>query len=263
MLGILKSRHQSLLSLFEFLEEKSPIFILKWLQKFIARPSKSFSTYGEDVVLKGILDRYTFKSGKSINFSYIDIGGWRPISASNTYLFYKAGKRGTIVEPNSHFEKSWRACRPQDRFLRAACSNSSFANLNYFHKSAASNTLSKEFASMITKSSGLNVTKTLAVPTLSLNEIVEKHLEFFAGPFILDLDIEGLDFEVIREFDFSGSKRPIIILVEDGISNGKRISESDISKHLISCGYGLACRVILTSIFIDSSSDLAHQVDLV
>lgn len=161
MLEVLKIGRRSLLPLFEFTEEKSPIFILKWLQKFIARPTKSFSTYGEDVVLKGILDRYTFRSGMLINFSYIDIGGWRPISGSNTYLFYRAGKRGTIVEPNSHFEKSWKACRPEDRFLRVACSNSSIAYLNYFHKSAASNTLSEEFASIIVKSQGFNVTKNI------------------------------------------------------------------------------------------------------
>lgn len=263
MLKVLRNKKQSLRVIFELAEYKSPILILLWLQKLIAQPTKSFSIYGEDVVIKGILDRYAFRSGKIINFSYIDIGGWRPISGSNTFLFYQAGKRGTIVEPNSHFEKSWKACRPGDKFMRVACSNSDTAYLNYFHAGAASNTLNEEFAEQIAKSQDFVVTKRIQVPTLTLNKIVEKHLEFFSGPFILDIDIEGLDFEVIEEFDFQELKRPLIILVEDGLNDGHRISESKITKHLIKHGYGLACRVVLTSIFIDLSSDLANQVDFV
>ena len=261
MLNVLRIKKRSLRAVFEFAEEKSPIFILKLVQKLIARSIKSFSIYGEDVVLKGILDRYTFQSGKVIDFSYIDIGGWRPISGSNTFLFYQAGKRGTIVEPNSHFEKSWKACRPEDKFMRVACSNSDIAYLNYFHAGAASNTLDEQFAKQITNSQDFVITKRIQVPTLSLNKIVELHIELFSGPFILDIDIEGLDFEVIEEFDFKEQKRPLIILVEDGLNGGLPISESKISKHLNKHGYGLACRVVLTSIFIDLSSDLAQQVD--
>jgi FkbM family methyltransferase len=249
--------------LLEFIEGGAPGLILKALQNLIARPKKSFSLYGEDVVLKGIFDRYTFQTGKVIDFSYIDIGGWRPISGSNTYLFYKAGSRGTVIEPNLHFKKSWRACRPGDNLINVACSNSKIAFLNYFHAGAASNTLSEDFASKISSSQNFEVIQQIQVPTQTLSEIIDSHLTIFPGPFLLDLDIEGLDFDVIREFHFADPKRPLVILIEDTADVGSRISESSISKLLFKQRYGLAARVALTSIFINLDSELADQVSLV
>jgi FkbM family methyltransferase len=263
VLGISGKTRLALREKLEFIEKSAPSLILRALQNLIARPIKSFSFYGEDVVIKGIFERYTFQTGKVINYSYVDIGGWRPISGSNTYLFYKAGSRGTIVEPNLQFKKSWQACRPGDKFINVGCSNSKKAFLNYFHAGAASNTLSEEFASKISRSQNFEVTQQIQVPTLTLNEIIDSHLINFPGPFILDLDIEGLDFDVIKEFYFIDLKRPLVILIEDTADFGERISESNISKLLVKKRYGLAARVALTSIFIDLDTDLASQIDIV
>jgi hypothetical protein len=90
---------------------------------------------------------------------------------------------------------------------------------------------------------GNTVKHSLTVPVISVNEIIH---EYFKGlPIhILSIDIEGVDKEVLAEFDF-GFVRPSIIAVENFI--GERILDDVMLKH----NYGMYAYNTINTIYVD------------
>jgi FkbM family methyltransferase len=245
---------------FQKLEIHGPKIFLSILAKVVGRKKASFSFYGEDLVLQGLIERINFETGQSLKLSYIDIGAWQPIRGSNTYKIYRQGGSGTVVEPNPHFLKLWKSVRPRDNFLQVACGNSDFAELHIFHENAASNTLSESFVDYIESSQSYTVKRKVRVKCLSLQEIIQIHLSKFDQDFVLDLDIEGLDEEVITSYDFPNGFRPILILLEDILLPEQGLTSTLSAKHLESLKYKVVGRTALTTIFIDLESNLLHQM---
>ena len=123
--------------------QSSPFKLLTlFVENFTSHKRMFYSIYGEDAIIMGLLDRYAMQAGRQLNLSYIDIGAWRPIKGSNTYFLYKMGSTGTVVEPNPHFKRLWKAVRPRDNYLAFGCGLEKSADLQIFHPSAASNTFS-------------------------------------------------------------------------------------------------------------------------
>ena len=222
----------------------------------IKLPTKYYSFYGEDAVIQGILDKYKFDNGEEFNLSYIDIGAWRPIKGSNTYFLYKKGMNGTVVEPNPYFKKLWDSVRPQDQYLQFGCSNSPKESLQIFHSSAASNTMHIEFMKKISTEQHLKISGQLDVECLTIQEIIHLHQKLTSTPFLLDIDIEGLDFEVIKAFNFEKNLRPTLILIEEWLEQSENINSSEIFQYLESRDYLLIGKTVLTSIYIDKHSQL-------
>src|SRR3954453_21218777 len=75
-----------------------------------SRPS--FSQQGEDLIVESICGFLKIE-----NPTYLDIGAADPIVSSNTYLFYRKGCRGVLVEPNPAFCRELRRVRPKDTVL--------------------------------------------------------------------------------------------------------------------------------------------------
>jgi hypothetical protein len=176
---------RTLRNILENLEVRSPRLILSVIEYLISRPKLSFSFYGEDLVIQGLLSRFEFENGFKLSLSYIDIGAWRPIQGSNTYNLYRAGACGTAVEPNPHFKRMWKTVRPRDTFLPVGCSNVKTQSLKIFHRSAASNTLSESFAKTISTGQNLGVDTVIEVRCMTLEEIIQKHLESNRNAFTL------------------------------------------------------------------------------
>jgi hypothetical protein len=93
-----------------------------------------------------------------------------------------------------------------------------------------------------------HVLKTEARP---LVEIVKIHQARFKGNFILDLDIEGSDLEIILSYDFVSNPRPAIILIEDIPSSMNIDIPSPIHSYLTKSKYVLVGRSVVTSIYVD------------
>jgi FkbM family methyltransferase len=240
----------------EFVEPALPKFLIKFIELMIKLPTSHYSFYGEDAVIQGILDKYKFDNGEDFNLSYIDIGAWRPIKGSNTYFLYKKGIQGTVVEPNPYFKRLWDSVRPRDQYLQFGCSNSSKENLQIFHSSAASNTMNVEFMNKISTEQQLKISNQLEVDCLTLKEIILLHQKLTPTPFLLDIDIEGLDFEVIKTFSFEEKLRPSLIMIEEWLDQNENIYLSKIFKYLELKDYLLVGKTILTSIYIDKHSKL-------
>lgn len=230
----------------------------KLVEKITANKRSFYSIYGEDAIIMGIIDRHAMHTGKQIELSYIDIGAWRPIKGSNTYFLYKKGCAGTVVEPNPHFQRMWNAIRPRDTYLAIGCGLQQSANLQIFHPSAASNTMSEVFAEAISNSQSAKVTQSLTVPLRSLQEIITSHVANYNLPFLLDLDIEGMDYEVISSYNFPEGYRPIIILIEDKPPIGDSTDSLLIHNFMTSKNYKLIARTVMTAIYVDENSTLVY-----
>lgn len=240
----------------ELVEPKLPILLIKIIELTIGTRFKSFSFYGEDAILQGILKRYKFIFGRELELSYIDIGGWRPVKGSNTYFLYRKKLYGTVVEPNPYFKNIYTAVRPRDVYLEVGCHVDNQTSLYRFNESAASNSMDLVFAKSISKVQNVRIQDQITVNCLTLDEIVTSHLKHYSKPFILDIDIEGSDYDVINSFSFKDHLRPCLVIIEDWIGVEEKIQSSRITLHLENYGYELIGGTVLTSIFVDKKSEL-------
>ena len=218
------------------------------IEKLFSRRAHSYSFYGEDLLIRAIVNRIKYETGIELQLNYVDIGAWRPIRGSNTYSSYKLGSRGTVVEPNIAFRKHWRVLRPEDQFLQFACGKMSEAQFFLFQSGSPANTLDSNFAAKIGEKESRVLTESYMVKVMTLEDILEAHLNRFPGDYFLDIDVEGLDFEVITSFDFKSMLRPIILVVED---TEPMILQSQIHEHLVKLNYGLVARTPISSCYLD------------
>lgn len=182
----------------------------------------SFSKAGEDIQLFKLFNK--FKGG------YLDIGCFEPITFSNTYFFYLKGWRGFVVDPNPDLISNFAEVRPKDRFINRGISSTSGV-LKYYmlpQKMASMNTFDYSF---LEKNNLVSfIEKEIEVPLSSLEELIE---EFKLGNQIdfIDIDVEGLDFEVLRSNNWEKFRPPVVMvetdqpLVNDLTSNVTKLLE--------------------------------------
>tara|TARA_B100000678_G_scaffold287844_1_gene295165 strand:+ start:1642 stop:2217 length:576 start_codon:yes stop_codon:yes gene_type:complete len=145
------------------------------------------------------------------NGTYLDIGANHPFLISNTYLLYLKGWRGVTVEPIRSLWQMHRRWRPEDVSLNVAVGQKG-AMLFYELYPDVLSTASREVANAIEADGNGTIVDEYEVPIISGNSIMEKH---FAGRelTLLSIDVEGMDFEVLKSFDFT-EHRPRYVLLE-------------------------------------------------
>src|SRR5262245_28254872 len=83
---------------------------IEWTHRDLPKGTKlSFAQYGEDLVASGLFGTLNVKAP-----TYLDIGAYEPIDSNNTYLFYRRGARGVLVEPNVALTDKLKGTRPGD-----------------------------------------------------------------------------------------------------------------------------------------------------
>jgi FkbM family methyltransferase len=215
---------------------------------------ESYSSYGEDAMLNGVIKRLSWIMQKNLfdQNTYIDIGSFHPVKESNTYFLYKNGWAGTLVDPNSYFNVLVHELRPHDILYNCAVDIISGTREFYmFGDTDSSNTLSKEFADRKIESQHTGVSWTAQVPTKTLNDIINIHLEYFQRtPFLLNIDIEGLDLDVIKTY--SHDVRIPFVMVEDDTM--RAFTDSPIRQTMAEKGYLPISTTFLTTLYIDEQS---------
>lgn len=161
---------------------------------------RSYAQSGEDVILAHLFRWLGIK-----NPTYLDIGAHHPTWLSNTYLFYRAGSSGVCVEPDPDCCANIRKHRKRDVCLNVGVGVGDAKSLKlYVMTSRTLNTFSLEEAERCqnTKNYGdQRIERVIDVPVRSINEIMDEALP--NGVNLVSIDVEGLDFEIVREFRFS------------------------------------------------------------
>jgi FkbM family methyltransferase len=215
---------------------------------------ESYSSYGEDSILNGVIKRLSWLMGKDLfaQNTYIDIGSFHPVKESNTYFLYKKGWFGTLVDPNSYFNVLVHENRPNDILYNCAVDiQSGTKEFFMFGDMDSSNTLSPEFAERKRNSQHTAVSWTAQVPTKTINEIISIHLDYFQKtPFFMNIDIEGMDHEVVKTYTHD-VRIPFIMVEDDSMDmfNGSPIRQTMLEK-----GYCPIATSFLTTLYLDSES---------
>ena len=87
----------------------------------------AWSENGEDLIVESIC-RILERPGPT----YLDIGAADPTANSNTYLFYRKGCRGVLVEPNPSLCKRLAAVRPGDTVLNVGIGPDDRTEADYY-----------------------------------------------------------------------------------------------------------------------------------
>lgn len=170
----------------------------------------TYASDREDIIM---LD---YMLNRHVEFSYMDIGVCHPVIRNNTYLFYEKGfTNGVLVEPNTEMCRMAAEYRPKNKIVNVgAAPLPTNEELTYYYDSMhpGLNTFLKDVAA--SRGMDRNFRK---VPVKDINTIIVENYETY--PDVLDLDTEGLDYELLSHLDFD--RYPIeLICVETPAEGG-------------------------------------------
>jgi FkbM family methyltransferase len=200
-----------------------------------------FSESGEDIIL---LRLFNNKTGGF----YVDVGAFRPRKYSNTYLLYRFfGWNGINIDASSKAIALFDVERPNDINLHVAVGPSTSESVFWTLNEPATNTLSEaNLQRQLNKGKRIISQETVNVQPLSkiLNDYVPDGRDID----LLNIDVEGLDFEVLKSNDWT-RYRPKVILIEDYSVNEVGIENSEIYCFMKEMGYRLCSHTYDTSIY--------------
>lgn len=186
---------------------------------------------------------------KVANPTYIDIGAFHPIYHNNTYLFFKQGCRGVLVEPNVDMIEMLKTERPGDTVLNIGIGVTAEKEADYYcMNNPQLNTFSREEAEHCVKTSNeVRIEKVIKMQLVPVNEVLAQH---FPGKLnFLSIDVEGLDLAILKTLDF-GKYRPEVICAETLVFGENKLI-SEIGKFLASKDYVPCGGSFVNTLFVD------------
>lgn len=208
----------------------------------------SYSQCGEDMIA-----RFVFDALKIAKPSFLDIGAHHPSYLNNACAFYEAGSRGVNIEPDPELFARFPAARPQDLNLNIGIGPVA-GELEFFVMSARTlNTFSAAEAQAAVARGRARIERTVQLPVRPVGEVLERHFAA-AAPDLLSLDVEGLDLEILKAWDFS-RWRPRLACVETiRYDAGRSGTQSDeIETLLRDCGYFVYADTHINTLFVDKA----------
>ena len=196
---------------------------------------KSYAMDGEDLVIADY-----FKN-KQKGF-YVDVGCYHPIHRNNTFLLYKKGWNGINIDIHSFSIELFEYLRPNDLNYNFAISDKKEIINMYFQKELSQlSTIDFDQA----KKTLQGPIKEKKIQSYSLDEVFKfSNLENKKID-LLDIDVEGADFKVLKGLSFEMTN-PELICVE---IHDKNLKESETYKFLINLNYELIWSGVFSHIF--------------
>lgn len=148
---------------------------------------------------------------------YIDLGAAEPVTDSVTYAFYRRGWSGINVEPVRTLFDQLQAERPRDINLNIGAGAATGEQTLHELVGTGLSTFERKEAERLSQSVGCDVRKA-KTPIRTMGEVC-RELNFDTAH-ILKIDVEGMEEQALRGFDFDYC-RPWIVLVESTIPNSR------------------------------------------
>lgn len=207
----------------------------------------SYAQSGEDVIAK-----LFFEELRVARPTYLDVGAFLPAFANNTYLFYREGSRGVLVEPNVDLVPDLRSRRPGDTVLNVGIGLTDQASAEYYRLSLPQwNTFDRQEAERRVQKTkgGVVLEGVVKMPLVPINRILAEHFPN-GGPDFLSVDIESLDLAVLRTLDFTRF-RPKMICTETLVHLTLAMG-SETTPFLASHGYEVRGMTFANTLYVDS-----------
>lgn len=214
-------------------------------QGFIKKNYKIFySQFGEDRIINEILK----KNRKGI---YVDVGCYHPKKYSNTFLLYRDKKwRGINIDIEEEKIALFKILRPED--INICCPVSNFSKLVEVNKLGNFN-VGSYIKNIKKKKFNKNYKK-----TRSLNEILLSTRYKNNEIDLLNIDVEGNDFDVLKSINLN-KYNPKIIIIESHLKDINKIQSSKIYKYLIKFNYKLRSWSFYSLIFVKKKTNILRQ----
>lgn len=205
-----------------------------------------YSQFGEDIVLNEILNEQ-----KNDGF-FVDVGCYHPRKYNNTYMLYKRGWRGINIDMEEDKIRLFNMVRPQDtNVLSPVSDKQEEVTLYRYSKFGVGSTIDDQFAEQTTD----KIYDKQTVQTKTLNQIIEQSPYKQRQIDVLSIDVEGMDFRVLKSLDLEIYK-PKIMIVEDHHRSIGEILETDIYKYLQQNNYVLRSWTFYSLIFVLPEADI-------
>ncbi|HEV2479870.1 MAG TPA: FkbM family methyltransferase [Puia sp.] len=167
------------------------------------QPGKeTYSQHREDVFIWKFLQGYDLAGSM-----YVDVGANHPSDISNSYLLYRNGLQGVIIEPNPELIKLFQRFRKRDIALAIGCSNTNTVLPFHISKTPVLSSFTTD------KREDTRTFKTRYLPVMQLDHALSHiPLEFIS---LLSIDVEGLNVQVLQGATETAKKALMICLEFD------------------------------------------------
>ena len=220
-----------------------------------SQPKNSYSQCGEDL----IIDFYCKYMVRRPILSYLDIGAHHPYWLNNTAIFYEQGVRGVCIDPSKESSRLFQKMRPEDRFVRAAVGGTtSEAGTLYIMDEPALTTMNKSEADAYVREKGHKIVREESVDIISLNDLIDQHFDG-VGPTIMNLDIEGAEYDVMSSFDYA-ERSPYMICAET-LGYVSQIHNEELIDVLSRNGYRVVATTPINTVFVRADADPSRAPD--
>jgi FkbM family methyltransferase len=223
-------------------------YILKKIKKNQLKQIKKkfgttyFSQDGEDMILNAFYEtKFDYKG------FYVDIGAHHPFRFSNTAFFYLKGWTGINVEPTPSLFEDFVKFRERDINLNFGISDVNSTLTFYEFDEPALNSFDEKLSKTRDAETNYNIISEKQIPVCSMAEILDKYLPENQKIDFFTIDVEGLDFKVLKSNNWN-KYRPNFILVEDSLNFNA--SEADIIyKYLAELKYKMVGKTLRTNLY--------------
>lgn len=208
---------------------------------------KAYSQDGEDIALAAFYETRPEYKG-----FYVDIGALHPFRFSNTQYFYERGWRGINVDATPDSMIEFNAHRLEDTNVEVGISTEKdVKDLTFYcFEEGALNSFNKELSEERIEQ-GWKLNEKKIVKTISINDLLEKYLPKNQRIDFMNVDVEGLDFEILKSLNWK-KYRPDFLLVEDlSLINVDLVKggNTEMHKFLSELGYIVAGKTMRTLIY--------------
>jgi FkbM family methyltransferase len=248
---------------------KAPKYLFKYYNVFLNKLNKvfsseiifkllsinpSYSQFGEDKIIACLLNILDVS-----NPVYLDIGANEPKYESNTYLFYRKGCKGVLVEPNPKLCKKLMRYRRRDTILNAGIGINQEKEGTFYLFTNKYNILSSfseksayHWENIGMKGVGkIKTEKTIKIPMISINQVFDDYFKNRLPDFV-SIDVEGLDLEILQSIDFN-KYRPNILCCETSYYDEYQQvhKEMKIIEYMRMNGYFVYADTFINTIFVN------------
>ncbi|MFC1582186.1 FkbM family methyltransferase [Planctomycetota bacterium] len=209
--------------------------------------NEAYSQEGEDLILKRVL------ASKGRRGFFVDIGAHHPQRFSNTYIFYKKGWRGINVDAMPGSMEAFNELRPEDTNLEMGVSKQQAELTFYIFNDPALNGFSEVQARKIHDDPGnkFEIVREAKVSTMPLADLLDKHLPEGTAIDFMNVDVEGLDMEVLQSNNWDKYK-PGIVAVESGCLTLDGLADDEVANYLSGKGYTPFAKTFKTVLYADA-----------
>lgn len=211
----------------------------------------SYSQCGEDLIIN-----FIFEQLRKEKPTYLDIGAHHPSFLSNTFFFYEKGSRGVNVEPDPYLMESFLQERSLDTNLNIGVGTNLEETIADFYvmSERVLNTFSEDEAKKISSYGTYTIEKVIQVPLIPIKQIIQEHF-ITNPPNFISIDVEGLDFEIMKTFDFN-NHRPEVFCIETITYTEDKTERklTEIIELMKANHYFVYADTYINTIFVDSNS---------